>query len=93
MTLPVEYGRIVSIAILDSGAVGISIAIRSIWEKWVKAMVRSTRMKLQLVADGSLENPIGLLENIMVKNYGIEYEQTFSIVDYGKNTNHEVILG
>lgn len=71
-TLLVEYGAIVYIAILDNGA-RISIAIRSIWEKWGKPIVRGTRMKLQL-ADGSLENPIGLLENITVKSCGIEYE-------------------
>ena len=80
-----------SIAILDSGA-GISIATKSIWEKWGKPTVRQTRMRLQL-ADGKLENPIGLLENVMVKSCGIEYEQTFADVDFGKNTNYEVLLG
>ena len=49
-------------------------------------------MNLQLV-DGNLENPIGLLENVTVKSYGIEYEHTFAIVDFGKNANYEVILG
>ena len=49
-------------------------------------------MNLQLV-DGSLENPIGLLENVIVKSYGIEYEHTFAIVDFGQNSNYEVILG
>ena len=68
-TLPVECEGIKTIAILDSGA-GISIATKSIWEKWGKPTVRSTRMNLQL-ADGSLENPIGLLENITVKSCGI----------------------
>ena len=58
-TLPVECGEVKSIAILDNG-VGINIATMSIWEKWGKPMVRSTCMNLQL-ADGSLENPIGLL--------------------------------
>ena len=87
-TLPVECEGIKTIAILDSG----SIATKSIWEKWGKPTVRSTRMNLQL-ADGSLENPIGLLENITVKRCGIEYEQRFAVVDFGKNANYEVILG
>ena len=54
-TLPIVYEGIKSIAILDSGA-GISIATKSIWEKWGRPTVRRTRMNLQL-ADGSLENP------------------------------------
>ena len=70
-TLPVECEEIKTIAILDSGA-GISIATKSIWEKWGKPTVRSTQMNLQLT-DGSLENPIGLLENITVKSCGTEY--------------------
>ena len=90
-TLPMNYKGIKSMAILDSGA-GISIATKTIWEKWGKPMDRQTHMNLQL-ADGSLENPIGLLENITVKSCGIEYEHTFAIVDFGKNTNYEVILG
>ena len=90
-TLPVEVESIISMAILDSGA-GISIATKTIWEKWGKPKVRRTHMNLQL-ADGSLENPIGLLENILVKSCDIEYEHTFAIVDFGKNTNYEVILG
>ena len=53
MTLPIEYGGIVFIAILDSG-VGISIATRSIWEKWGKLTTMSTHMKLKLV-DRSLK--------------------------------------
>lgn len=68
-SLPTEIANVVSIAILDSGA-GISIATKTIWEKWEKPSVRRTRMNLQL-ADGSLENPIGLLENVKVKSCGI----------------------
>ena len=49
-------------------------------------------MSLQL-ADGSLERPIGLLENVVVKSCGIEYTHTFAIVDFGNNANYEVILG
>src|SRR5271156_2648216 len=90
-TLPMEIGKIVSTAILDSGT-GVSIATKSIWEKWGKPVIRSTRMHLQL-ADGSLENPMGLLENVIVKSCGVEYEHTFAIVNFGKNPNYEVILG
>ena len=89
--LPIFYEGIKSIAILDSGA-GIGIATKSIWDKWGKPTVRRTRMNLQL-ADGSLENPIGLLENITVTSCGIKYEHTFAIVNFGRNTNYEVILG
>ena len=49
-------------------------------------------MNLQL-ADGSLENPIGVLENVTVKLCGIEYVHTFAIVDFGSGANYEVILG
>ena len=49
-------------------------------------------MNLQL-ADGSLENPMGLLERVIVNSCGLEYEHTFAIVDFGRNTNYEVILG
>ena len=89
--MPITYEGIESIAILDSGA-GISIATKSIWEKWGRPTVRQTRMNLQL-ADRSLENPVGLLENIIVTSCGIEYEHTFAIVDFGQNTSYEVILG
>ena len=86
-----EINEVVSTAILDSGA-GVSIATKLMWEKWGKPAIRSTRMRLQL-ADGSLESPIGLLEKALVKSCGIEYEHTFAIVDFGKDTNYEVILG
>ena len=49
-------------------------------------------MNLQL-ADGSLENPMGLLEQVIVNSCGLEYEHTFAIVDCGRNTNYKVILG
>ena len=78
-------------AILDSG-VGISIATKLVWEKWGKPTLHKTRMNLQL-ADGSLNNPIGIVEAITVESCGIEYEHTFAIVDFGVNTNYEVILG
>ena len=90
-TLPVEHGSIISIAILDSGA-GISVATKSIWEKWGKPTVRSTRMNLQL-ADGKLENPIGILENVSLTSCGIEYTHSFAVVDFGQEANYELILG
>ena len=70
-TLPMEINDVVSMAILDSGA-GVSIATKLMWEKWGKPAIRSTQMHLQLVADGSLESPIGLLETALVKSCGIE---------------------
>ena len=50
------------------------------------------RMNLQL-ADGSLESPIGLLEDVKVKSCGIEYLHTFPIVNFGKGTSYKEILG
>ena len=80
-----------SIAILDSGA-GVGIATRAIWVSWGKPALRRTRMNLQL-EDGSLESPGGLLEDVIVKSCGIEYLHTFAIVNFGKGTSYEVILG
>ena len=36
---------------------------------------------------------MGVLEKIVVSSCGIEYEHTFAIVDFGKRTNFEIILG
>ena len=80
-----------SVAILDNGA-GVGIATKAIWVSWGKLAIRRTRMSFQL-ADGSLESPIGLLEDVKVKLCGIEYLYTCAIVDFGKDTNYEVILG
>ena len=90
-TLPVKINKVESIAILDSGA-GVGIATRKVWEAWGKPALRRTRMNLQL-ADGSLESPVGLLEDVTVTSCGIEYLHTFAIVDFGKGTSYEVILG
>ena len=49
-------------------------------------------MKLQL-ADRNIQRPIGLLERVLVTTYGIEYEHTFAVVDFGQNPNYDVILG
>ena len=90
-TLPVEFNRVKSLVILDSGA-GVAIATKQVWESWGKPALRKTRMKLQL-ADGFMESPIGLLEKIIVTSCGIEYEHTFVVVDFGKKPNYEIILG
>ena len=78
-------------AILDTGA-GIGIATKAMWEKWGKKALRKTCMDLQL-ADGNLEHPLGLLEHVIIKSCGIEFEHTFAIVDFGQDPNYEVILG
>ena len=49
-------------------------------------------MTLQL-ADKNLELPLGLLEHVIVKSCGIEYEHTFAVVDFGQDPSYEVILG
>ena len=84
--MSVEHANIISITILDSGA-KISIATKSIWEKWGKPAVRSTQMNLQLV-DGKLENPMGILEGRTLTSCGIEYEHTFAIVDFKREANY-----
>ena len=78
-------------AILNSGA-GISITTKPMWERWGKPTLRKTKMNLQL-ANGSLNNPIEIVEDITVESCGTEYEHTFAIVDFGANTNYKVILG
>ena len=89
--LPVKMNEVKTFAILDTGA-GISIATKAMWIKWGKRALRSTRMELQL-ADGNLENPLGLLEDIVVESCGVKYEHTFAIVDFGQDPNYEIILG
>ena len=89
--LPVQVGGITTLAVLDTGA-RISIATKAMWVKWGKLSLRKTRMELQL-ADGNLEQPLGMLENVMVESCGVKYEHTFAIVDFGQDTNYEVILG
>ena len=90
-TLLVEYNGHKSLAILDSGA-GIAIATKQVWEAWGKLAIRKTRLKLQL-ADGFIEQPLGLLERVVVSSCNIEYEHTFAVVDFGKKPNYEIILG
>ena len=90
-TIPVTYQGEMTLAILDSGA-RVAIATKKIWESWGKSALRKTRMKLQL-ADGHIERPIGLLEGIVVTSCGVEYEHTFTVVDFEKNPNYDIILG
>ena len=87
----VEHESVIFMAILDSGA-RMSIATKSMWEKWGKPMVRSTQMNLQL-ADGRLEILIGILENVALTTCGIEYTHSFTVVDFGREANYELILG
>lgn len=89
--LPVQVGNVKTLAILDTRA-GISIATKEMWIKWEKLALRKTRMELQL-ADGKMEQPLGMLENMLVESCGVKYEHTFAIVDFGRNPNYEVILG
>ncbi|MCO5546850.1 hypothetical protein L7F22_000287 [Adiantum nelumboides] len=44
-TLPIEFNECKAIAILDTGA-GVSIATKSLWEKWGRLALRKTRMQL-----------------------------------------------
>ena len=90
-TFPVEVDGIKTMKILNTGA-GISIATKAIWDQWEKQALHKTHMALQL-ADGNLEHPLGLLEHIIVKSYGIEYDHTIVMVDFGKDPSYEVILG
>ena len=48
-------------------------------------------MKLQL-ADGYIEEPLGLLKRV-VTSCGIEYKHTFAVVDFGKKSAYDIILG
>ena len=78
-------------AILDTGA-GVSIVTKETWIKWGKRALTSTRMGLQL-ADGEVKYPIGLLEDSSISICGIEIAHTFAVVDFGPETNYEIILG
>ena len=49
-------------------------------------------MELQL-AGGNLEHPLGLLVDMPIESCGVTYEHTFAAVDFGRDTNYDVILG
>ena len=91
ITLPIEYNDVETLAILNSGA-GVAIATKLIWEKWGKPAIRKTRLKLQL-ADGHLEPSLGLLEGISITTCGIKFIHTFAVVDFGRKTAYDIILG
>ena len=90
-TLPIEHTGNSNLAILDGGA-GVAIATKKVWENWGRLDLKQTCMKLQLV-DGSIERPIGLLEKVIVTACGFEHEHTFSVVDFEKSPNYDIILG
>ncbi|MCO5560559.1 hypothetical protein L7F22_014174 [Adiantum nelumboides] len=71
-TLPLEHNDYKAIAILDTGA-GVSIATKSVWEKWGKRALRKTRMQLQL-ADGKMARPLGIMEYVSVTSCGIIHD-------------------
>ena len=49
-------------------------------------------MNLQLV-DDRLENPIGILENVVLTTCRIEYTHSYAMVDFGQEANYELIFG
>lgn len=49
-------------------------------------------MNMQL-ADGKLENPTGILENMALISCGIEYAHSFAVIDFGGDANYKLILG
>lgn len=90
-TLKLSVNAVKTMAILDIGA-RVSILTSGMWEVWGKRAIRKIRMGLQM-ADGEIKYPLGLLENIHINIYGIQVEHTFTVVDSGRNTNYDFILG
>ena len=89
--LPIQMGKVKTLAILDTGA-GVSIATKAMWIKWGQLSLRKTRVELKL-ANGNLEHPLGMLENVLVESCGVKYIHSFAIVDFGQDPSYEVILG
>ena len=87
-TLPVEFNKVKSMAILDSGA-GVAIATKDVWDAWGNLALRKTRIKLQL-ANGYIKSPIGLLEKVIVTSCGIEYKHTFAMVNFEKKPKSQL---
>ena len=79
------------LAVLDTRA-RVSIITKETWKKWGKRALTSTSMGLQL-ADGEVKYPLGLLEDTAITICGIEVLHTFAVVNFGLDTNYEVILG
>ena len=79
------------LAILDTRA-GVSIITKETWKLWGERALTNTRMGLQLV-DGEIKYPIGLLEDTSISICDIEITHTFAVVDFGLETNYEIILG
>lgn len=65
---------------------------KDMWIKWENRAVRKTRMSLQ-TTDGNLEKPLGLLEGVVMNSCRREYENTFVVVDFGRDPNYKVLLG
>ena len=89
--LPIQMGKVKTLAILDTGA-GVSIATKAMWIKWGQLSLQKTRIELQL-ADGNLEHPLGMLENVLVESCGVKFVHSFAIVDFDQDPSYEVILG
>ena len=90
-TLKVKKDTHLHLAILDPGA-GVSIITKETWKLWGKRALTRTRMGLQL-ADKEVKYPIGLLEDTSISICDIEIIHTFVVVDFGLETNYEIILG
>ena len=92
ITIPVEYNNTRTFAILDNGA-RVAIATKSLWEAWGKPAIRRTRLKLQL-ADGHLERPLGLLEEISISVCRVNLIHTMlAIMDVHDKPTYDIILG
>ena len=63
-TLPIEFNKVQSLAILDSGARVALVTVR-VWEAWGNLALRKMWMKLHLV-DGFMEGLLSLLEKVVV---------------------------
>ena len=90
-TLKVKKDTHLHLAILDIG-VGVSIITKENWIQWGKRALNNTQMGLQL-ADGEVKYPIGLLEDTSISICDIEITHTFAVVNFGPETNYEIILG
>ena len=78
--LPVHMDNVKTLAILDTGMHSYQIHVDQIG----KIVSKKNSNELQL-ADGNLENPLGMLENVLVESCGIKYVHSFAIVDFGQD--------